>query len=141
MKKFLTAVLAALALSFTGHAQSVTPSGPIYNWAPVTATGVIVPYLSQLTSLGAPNYYTVTVSVTGTVPSACTFEVESSEDGVKWSTGSTSLSGVVSCAAASGTSIPYHFAYKPVSYVRLKVLSLTGADGTTRINFTYTKGK
>lgn len=141
MKKLLSALFALLMPVAILAQSTATSTVPTYIWPAAAATGVIAPYLNQYNPNGLPSNFTITVTNSGTVPSACTFEVESSEDGLNWSTGTTSLSGSQSCVAAAHVSVPVSIAYKPVTYIQIKVLTLTGADGTTTINFRYTRGK
>jgi len=135
LKKILVA-LAALALSLTAaFAQSITPTDPkVYSWPGATATGPVGGYLV----FNAPTNFSIDAHVTGTVPSTCTFEIQASSDGVSWTTGAASLSGDVSCASA--TPLIYSIVAKPVLYVRVNIGTLTGADGTTRVLFNYTRG-
>jgi hypothetical protein len=142
MKRFLTIV--ALLLCGLAHAYAqVSPSTLYtYNWPVATATGVVGQYLNfdnPLTGGGPPYSYTVQAYVTGTLPSVCTFEVQSSPDGAVWDTGTASLSGDQTCASA--TTLTYSFISKPVSNLRINIGTLTGADGTTQIHFFWKRAK
>jgi hypothetical protein len=111
-----------------------------YSWPLATATGVVgSPVTLNAGNGGAPGSYSVQVYVTGTVPSVCTFEVQSSPDTVAWDTGVDTPSGDVTCASA--TVKTYSFNSKPVPYIRVNIGTLTGADGTTQIHFFYTRGR
>jgi hypothetical protein len=138
LKKIVCAV-AALLFSLAGSAQSVSPSDPYtYNWPAATAVGAVSGYLVLTTP---PNVYTIDTYVTGTQPSICTFEVQSSPDGVVWNSGTGSLSGDISCASGANNDLTYSFVSKPIRYLRIKVGTLTGADGTTHVFFFYTRGR
>jgi hypothetical protein len=146
MKKILLVMLIALA-SFAGaRAQTaLTPSFSnfpwSYNWVAATTTGVVGPYLPLVNPQvqGPPLSYTIDVYITGTLPSACTFEVQSSPDGIVWNTGAASISGDQTCLSATTTT--YSFFSKPVRYLRINLGTLTGGDGTTKVYFFYTRGR
>lgn len=137
----LLSVIAFLTLSLGAAIGQVNPSTPYSaNWPVATATGVVGGagyYLNfdNLAGGGPPYSYTIDVYVTGTLPSVCTFEVQSSPDGTGWNSAATSLSGDVSCAATSSTMATYSFISKPDSDIRINIGTLTGADGTTQIRF------
>lgn len=139
MKKIVCA-FAALLFSLAGSAQSITPSDPpVYDWPSVAATGVVGGYL---VFNAPPMSYTIDAYVTGTVPSVCTFEVQSSPNGVVWNNVANSLSGDVSCgstAVGASNLLTYSFFSKPARYLRIKLGTLTGADGTTHVFFFYTR--
>lgn len=138
---FVLALFAALAIS--SQAQ-VSPSSTLwtYNWPAATATGVVGQYIvltSPLSSGGPAPIYSIDAYVTGTLPSVCTFEVQSSPDGVVWNTGADTPTGDVSCASL--TDKLYSITSKPVRYIRINLGTLTGADGTTKVFFFYTRGR
>lgn len=138
---FLLALLAAFVVP--SQAQ-ISPSSTLwaYNWPAATSTGVVGQYIvlsSNLSSGGPSPTYSIDAYVTGTQPSVCTFEVQSSPDGVVWNSGTASPSGDVSCGSA--TDLLYSFAFKPVRYIRINLGTLTGADGTTKVFFFYTRGR
>jgi hypothetical protein len=142
MKRILL-VLACLAalVSVPAKAQISLPSTLWhYTWPAATSTGQVGQYIvlaSPLQSGGPTLSYTVDAYVTGTLPTTCTFEVQSSPDGVVWNTGAASLSGDTSCASASAVTVS--FAFKPVAYIRINVMALSGGDGTTQVHFFYTR--
>jgi hypothetical protein len=143
---FLLALFAALVAP--SQAQ-ISPSSTLWNyaWPAATATGVVGQYLvlnTPLSSGGPAPSYSIDVYVTGTVPSVCTFEVQSSPDGVVWSSGANSPSGDVSCgstAVGASNDLLYSFTSKPVQYLRINIGTLTGADGTTKVKFFYTRAR
>lgn len=143
MKTLLLSLFAALCLAAPASAQVSSPSTIWhYAWPAATATGQVGQYLVMPTNVqsgGPSSSYTVDVYVTGTLPSVCTFEVQSSPDGVVWNTGTASLSGDQSCSSA--TTLTYSFAFKPTAYLRVNIGTLTGADGTTKAYFFYTRGR
>lgn len=143
MKRILLLLAVFAALVVPSQAQ-VAPASTLwaYNWPAATATGVVGQYInlsSNLSSGGPSPTYSIDVYVTGTLPSVCTFEVQSSPDGVVWNTGAASPSGDITCASA--TDLLYSFAFKPARYIRVNIGTLTGADGTTKVNFFYTRGR
>jgi hypothetical protein len=75
-----------------------------------------------------PSNHTISTKVTGT-PSVCDFVVEGSSDGVLWA----SISTTHSCTTYS----MFHIAYKPVRYLRVRVVDLTG---TANLAFQWTAG-
>lgn len=138
---FLLALFAALVVP--SQAQ-ISPSSTLWNyaWPSATATGVVGQYIvlnSPLSSGGPAPAYSIDVYVTGTLPSVCTFEVQSSPDGIVWNTGAATPSGDISCASA--TDLLYSFGAKPVQYLRINIGTLTGADGTTKVKFFYTRAR
>jgi hypothetical protein len=141
MKRLLLMLVFMLASTGILFAQA-SPS-PIwaYNWPYATATGVVGNSYISLGSgqYGYPSFYTIDVYVTGTLPSTCTFEVQSSPDGVVWNTGSASLSGDQTCS--SSTVLTYSFFAKPARFMRINVGTLSGGDGTTKVYFFYTRGR
>lgn len=143
MKQIFLSLLAALFLTISAGAQVSSPSTIWhYAWPAATSTGQVGQYIVMPTNLqsgGPSSSYTVDVYVTGTLPSVCTFEVQSSPDGVVWNTGTASLSGDQSCSSA--TALTYSFAFKPTAYLRVNIGTLTGADGTTKVQFFYTRGR
>lgn len=151
MRKFLLSVLFLSALLSTSAGAQVKPATPwSANWPAATSTGVVggAGYYLNLDNIlaggGPPTSYSIDVYITGTVPSVCTFEVQSSPDGVAWNTGTNSLTGDVSCGStAIGASnvLTYSVAFKPDSNIRINIGTLTGADGTTRVLFFYRRGR
>lgn len=138
MKKIICAV-ALLLISFAGHAQSITPANPLeYNFPLATATGVVSGGYLVLDTAGGPvANFSIDAYATGTIPSVCTFEVQTSPDGLVWNTGADTPTGDISCASA--TDKFYSIVSKPARYLRINIGTLTGADGTTRIKFFYTR--
>lgn len=140
MKKLLSLFVMALAFCVSAIGQ-VNPSTLwSTNWPVATTSGVVggsgyyLNFDSVAVALGGyPISYTVDVYVTGTLPSVCTFEVQSSPDGVGWNTGAASLTGDQPCNSA--TVLTYSVFSKPDSDIRINIGTLTGADGTTQIHF------
>lgn len=87
-------------------------------------------FTSTLTAAGTTqsvwaesNYHTVQVVVSGS-PSACTVRLEGSLDNNSW----VDLSGTQSCTTSPTM---FHVDGKPVTYVRVNLLSFTGASSAT----------
>jgi hypothetical protein len=143
--KTLAILFASLALSIFASAQSavVTVTGqpftPAYSWPAMTAAGVSSTSILTLGQDGAPSSFTIDEATTGTAPTTCTFEVESSPDGITFNSGSGSLSGSLDCHTVG--LLTTSFISKPVRYIRINLLTFTGGDGTTRITFSYTRGQ
>ena len=144
MKRLLSLLCLLCIVPFVASAQNVvTVTGSAttsaYTWPAMTATGVSSTYIYTLDAVGAPSSFTIDEATTGTAPSTCTFEVESSPDGITWNSGSGSVSGVLDCHTAG--LLTTSFISKPVRYLRINVLTFTGGDGTTRATFSYTRGQ
>jgi hypothetical protein len=140
MAKSLLSCLLIIA-SVVGHAQTIT--GPainsLYTWPAMTSAGASATTLANYDANGAPSSFTIDAVTTGTAPTTCTFEVESSPDNVNWNTGSGSVSGPLDCHSP-GVLTTSFFA-KPVWYLRMKITALTGGDGTTKVTFSYIRGR
>lgn len=125
-----------------GFGQSVPSGYPAYNWPAVTTTGQVGKYVSTLVPMqyGAyPAKYTVDWTVSGTVPSACTFRIEGSSDGIAW-TGLDATAPATDQTPCTSSNM-VHFNANPVRYLRVNVVSYTAGDGTTSVVFHYTAGK
>lgn len=126
--RIIAAAVIALA-SLIGHAQKVT-SGGLLDFGTATTTGQLGNYYAF--DLGRiPLTFTVSWSVQGTAPSACTFNAEGSLDGTNWFY-LESASGI-SCTASGMEAITY----KPVRYLRIHVLTYTAATGSNGVLFKY----
>jgi len=121
---------------------SIPLFGSTYQWTRVTTAGptiaVNMSTLGGSTASDAPSGYTVDAVTSGTAPTTCTFEVESSPDGTNWNQGTGSLSGTKSCANVGVLTQP--FQAMPVAYIRINVTALSGGDGTTGVTFHLTRG-
>lgn len=136
MRTFLRTVL-FLSCAASLMAQTSSPSGNrFFDWKAVSATGAVAPSITLRAS--APAFFTIDAVTTGTAPTTCTFEVESSPDGVNWNAGTSSLSGPLSCTAIGV--LTTHFQGKAVRFLRVNLTALTGGDVTTSIQFFYTRG-
>lgn len=144
MKRLLSLFCLLLTASFVASAQSVVTvtgnvSASAYTWTPMTAAGISSASIYTVNPDGAPSSFTIDEATTGTAPTTCTFEVESSPDGVTWNSGAGSLSGALDCHTAG--LLTTSFISKPVRYIRINVLTFTGGDGTTKVTFSYTRGQ
>jgi hypothetical protein len=135
MKRILSALLFIASVAV---AQTSIGSSLAFDWAKVAATGQLGSYLVfNNQSVARPGNYTIDWSLSGTAPSACTFRVEGSSDGVNWYGLDATSPATTSCTASNMESI----AYKPVRYLRINVVAYTAGDGTTAITFHYTGGR
>lgn len=127
MKKvFLLLGLCCAALS--ALAQDKAPTAYLnqnalyWDFAPMTAVST-----SRFVDVrsGLPQYHTIEALLVGT-PTTCTFRVEGSNSGVTFY----DISGAQDCT----TSTMFHIANKPVRYIRISLLALTG---TATIKFSW----
>ncbi len=138
MRKIAIYLVLLLAASFA-YPQANAPLSLSYTFSPVAAVGQLGSYLvfaggGNTASPPRPSTYTVDWSVSGTVPTACTFRVEGSSDGVNWYGLDVASPSTVSCVASNMEWI----ANRPVLYLRVNVVSYAGGDATTRVVFHYT---
>jgi hypothetical protein len=113
----LLAAAAAFAQQGAPYAASRLPVNGLYDFATVAGTGY-TEYIN-LAAQGIPfNNHTIELSITGTAPSVCTFQVEGSSNGTNWY----SISGSQSCTASE----MFHIITKPVRYLQVHVLTYTG---------------
>lgn len=135
MRKIFAALLVALGGALC-HAQVAPPPSLTYTWPTPTTTGQLGSYLVfNGTTAPRPGNYTIDWSISGTAPSACTFRVEGSFDGVNWFGLDTTSPTTTSCTTSNMESI----AYKPVLYLRINIVAWTASSGT--IAFHYTGGR
>lgn len=132
MKKLF--VLVVLAVATLARAQDTVPANMLYAWKTPTATGQLGRYIILNNTTGPrPTNYTIDVTVTGTIPTACTFRVEGSYDGSAWYGLDTTAPAAQSCTA----NFMEHIAYRPVNFLRVNLVTLTGG---TSIIFHFTGG-
>lgn len=141
MRRVITAFVVFIVSVLSLSAQAYKTSPWEYNWPAATTTGVVGEYLilDSPQNGGSQSTFQIQVYITGTLPSACTFEVQGTpipSDPNSWSTGSNSVSGDQSCASATILSYPYFS--KNERNIRINIGTLTGADATTKIWFFYT---
>jgi hypothetical protein len=129
-------VFAFLLATILAGAQTVAPPALLYVWPNATGTGQLGQYLAfNGQNVARPGNYSIDWSISGTAPTACTFRVEGSFDGVNWYGLDTTSPNSTSCTTSNMESI----AYKPVNYLRINLVTFTGAGGT--IIFHYTGGR
>lgn len=141
MRSLLALFVFLIASLCAAYGQVTPTSKGEYNWPVATSTGVVgnqYLVLDANQSAGISAYYTIQVYITGTAPSVCTFEVQSSPDTVAWDSGVNSISGDQSCLGSTSNLLTYSFYSKPARNIRINVGTLTGGDGTTSIKFFYT---
>ncbi len=134
-KTFLLAVAMLLAAAFNpSFGQAVTPGPGGYTSIGVVAnTGQIGSPITFQSSFAAPSNHTFAWFNAGTAPTACTFEVDGSLDGIHWY----ALTATnTDCTQPS----MLHIAYKPVDFIRVQINTYTAANGTTAVNFQYVRG-
>ena len=142
MKKVFAAIALFVGLLFSTvqntQAQDVPSQALLYQWTTPTTTGQLGKYiiLVQNQSPSSGNY-TIDWSLSGTSPSACTFRVEGSFDGVNWYGLDTTSPATTSCATSGMESL----AYKPVYYLRINVVTWATGDSTTVAHFQFTGAK
>jgi len=137
MKKIFAVLMLAFGLiATTLQAQDKPSQALLYAWKTPTATGQLGNYLilSLDSSSPSPNNYSIDWSLSGTAPSACTFRVEGSFDGVNWFGLDTTAPATTDCTTSNMESI----VYKPVLFLRVNVVSWTAGDGTTKAVFHFT---
>jgi hypothetical protein len=144
MKKFtliamLLAVLGIFSFSSPSWAATDVPTSALtYTCLTPTTTGQLGAYLILATSAAAsPNDFTIDWTVYGTAPSACTFRVEGSFDGVTWYGLDTTSPASTSCTTSNMESI----VYKPVAFLRINIVTWTNGDATTVTAFHFTGTK
>ena len=136
LKKLLLFALFAVPAS----AQVAPGSGGAYQYAPVTGTGQLGRWITYGNTYVPPSSHTLDWSDAGTAPTACTFQVEGSSDGVHWyaiSANAAGTSPVLSCTSGG----MFHIAFKPVLLLRINILTYTAGDSTTAVSFNYTRGQ
>jgi hypothetical protein len=136
MKKLFLLIL--LSFAYSCRAQVQAPAALLYQWPAASATGQLGQYLVfGGTSVARPGNYSIDWSLSGTAPTACTFRVEGSFDGVNWYGLDTTSPASTSCTTSNMESI----VYKPVNYLRINLPTYTAGDGTTVVTFHYTGGR
>ena len=117
-----------------------------YDWPSVTTTGQLGISLGQNTNpkfqepvIYPPRSITISWTVAGTAPSACTFRVEGSADGTTWFglDATAPAADTVACTTANMISI----VDRPVRVLRVYIVSYTQGDNTTAVKFSYTRGQ
>lgn len=135
MKKLfpLFLVLAAALIPAPTQAQTQIGQSLLFTWATPTTTGQLGNYLIfNGNTTPRPGNYSIDWSISGTAPSACTFRVEGSFDGVNWFGLDTTSPSTTSCTSSNMESI----AYKPVNYLRVNIVTWTSGGGTIAFHFT-----
>ena len=143
-KSIVSALIVALSIFIAPviKAQDTPSQSLLYTWNTPTTTGqlgkyIILTFAPPQGQKPAPHVFTIDWSLSGTVPSACTFRVEGSFDGVNWYGLDTTSPATTSCATSGMESL----AYKPVYYLRINVVTWTTGDSTTVAHFQFTGAK
>jgi len=118
-----TIVPAQLQNTFTAVTNATT-TGQLGNY--IVLNGLTAP---------RPTAYTVDWTATGTALSTCTFNAQGSSDGVNWYY--VDSSSPVACTATGNEFITG----KPVLYLRINIVAISGGDGTTKLVFHYVGGR
>ena len=140
MNRVCQLILLLVLLSTTALAQDSATAASTYDWAKVTTTGQVGPYLDQVfTSAVAPSVFTISWSVSGTAPTGCTFRVEGSADKTNWFGLDATAPAVDSLPCTSSNMVS--IVNRPTRYVRVYVVAYTAGDSTTSVVFGYTKGQ
>lgn len=120
--------------------QQIVSSALTYSWPAVTqgaATGTVgSPIILDNLKAPRPGYYSISWTVSGTAPSACTFRTEWSNDGTTWVGADVTSPSTVSCTTSGAEQI----AGKVSLYVRINLVSFTAGDNTTSVKFKYVGG-
>jgi hypothetical protein len=119
--------------------QTLVPSNLQSTFTPVTnatTTGQLGNYiiLNGITA-PRPGTYTVDWTLSGTALSTCTFNAQGSSDGVNWYY--VDNSSPVSCTASGNEFVTS----KPVLYLRINIVAISGGDGTTKLVFHFVGGR
>jgi hypothetical protein len=117
----------------------VLSSALTYNFVPVsnaTVTGQLGSYvIADGLRAPRPGNYTVDWTASGTAFSTCTFNAQGSSDGVNWYY--VDVSSPVACTASGSEFVTA----KPVLFLRINIVALTGGDGTSKLVFHYVGGR
>jgi hypothetical protein len=134
MRHRLLAVAAALVTLLVGQTAAQAET---FTWAGVKVAGPVGSPLNL--SQRPPALYTIHALTTGTAPTTCTFEVESSPDGVSthFDAGAKSLTNAQDCSAVGLATATIN---KPANYIRINVTAFTGGDSSTLVTFTFERG-
>lgn len=146
-RKFVSGLVVALGMLVAAAAptQVVATTNLQYTWTATSmaTAGQLGSYIVfNNTNASRPIYNTFQVATSGTAPSACTFQVEYSQDGVTWTVAQmadgtfTQITNPPSCAAAL-TGLWYLW---PTVYMRIHLVSFTAGDSTTVVKFYWTGG-
>jgi hypothetical protein len=133
MKSFLVAFV--LLFGALCNAQDIPTQSLLYNWVTPTTTGQLGKYIILVNNqVPSTSNYSLSWSLSGTAPAACTFRLEGSYDNVNWFGLDTTSPASTSCTTSNMESI----AYKPVYYLRVNIVTWTNGDATTKVIFQYT---
>jgi hypothetical protein len=126
-------------VAYSAIAQTVLSSALTYNFTPVTnatTTGQLGSYIiADGLRAPRPGNYVVDWTVSGTAFATCTFNAQGSSDGVNWYY--VDNSSPVACTASGNEFV----VTKPVLFLRINVVAITGGDGTSKIVFHYVGGR
>lgn len=121
------------------QAQTILSSALTYNFATVTSsstTGQLGNYaVADGLKAPRPGNYTIDWTASGTAFSACTFNAQGSSDGVNWYF--VDSASPVSCTTSGNEFV----ISKPVLFLRINIVALTGGDATSKIIFHYVGGR
>lgn len=139
LRKSVLSVVVFVSMALAAAAQTV-PFLAQYSWAPVTTMGPVgMVGTDQFLNLSNPHtnvpvFHTISYTVSGTLPTSCTFRVEGTLDFVNWQGLDVTAPATESCTASG----MFHIPYKPVRGIRVNVVSYTAGDTTTSVVFSYT---
>lgn len=138
MKKVAILIVFVMAMAGTLRAQTAISDTPTYTWPKASVTGQLGNYVAFQGI--APTRVTISWTVTGTAPAACTFRVEGSPTGAASSwTGldaTAPAADAVPCTSTNQISI----ADRPNQNLRIYLVTYTPGDGTTSVIFSETRG-
>lgn len=129
--------LAAVAVAV---AQTTVGSQLTYTWATVTSTNAATGALGNYLILNGqnaprPGNYNIDWTATGTAFSTCTFNAQGSTDNVTWY--AVDGGSPVSCVTSANEFV----SLKPVLYLRLNIVAISGGDTTSKLIFHYVGGR
>jgi hypothetical protein len=134
--------LAPIGLAFglhLGWAQTVLTANLQYTWPTITTattTGQLGNYVVlNGTTAPRPGNYTVDWTLAGTALSTCTFNAQGSTDNVNWYY--VDSASPVSCTASGNEFV----VTKPVLFLRINIVAISGGDATTKVVFHYVGGR
>lgn len=137
MKKFLAALILMLAAG-VAHGQASVGANLQYSW--LTTATTVAGQLGQYVFLNGttaprPSQYSVDWNVTGTAPTACTYNLQGSSDQVNWY----NLDGAqaIPCTVSGNNFV----LSKPVLAIRIQLVTFTRGDATTVVKFFYNGGR
>lgn len=105
-------------------------------WPAVTQAGPIGPARNYRLYGSIPTTYTIAWFNDRTAATVCTYQVEGSLDGIHYHP----MANVLDCTTFDPKTSMFHILSKPVTFLRVNVLSYTAGDSTTAVTFQVARG-